>query len=67
MPVSIKPEDERIWKYLAARKTPVTVKQVMKVLLVSEAHAKRALEYFVFAEIADRTRKGSQKFYQVKS
>ena len=67
MPVNITPEYERIWKYFSARKNPVTVKQVMKALLVSEAHARRALEYFVFAEIADRTRKGNQKFYQVKS
>ena len=67
MPVSIDPKDQKIWDYFINRKTPVTIKQVMKALLVSEAHARRALEYFVFAEIADRTRKGSQKFYQVKS
>ena len=66
MPVSIKPEDEKIWKYAVQRKTAMTVKQVQKVLLVSEAHAKRALEYFVFAELMDRFKAGSTTFYRVK-
>ena len=66
MPVNITPEYEKIWKYFSVRKTPVTVKQVMKALLVSEAHARRALEYFVFVEIADRIRNGSKYSYRIK-
>lgn len=66
MPVSIKPEDEKIWKYVVQRKTAVTVKQVRKALLVSETHTKRALEYFVFAGLMDRFQSGSTKFYSVK-
>ena len=66
MPVNIPPEYDKAWKYLCSRKTPVTVKQARKVLLISETHAKRALEYFVFAEIADRFQQGSTIFYRIK-
>jgi hypothetical protein len=45
---------------------PVTIKQVVKALLISETHARRALEYFVFAEVAERFEQGSIKFYRVK-
>ena len=66
MPVKIDPKDEKIWKYVVSRKTAITAKQVMKALLVSEAHAKRALEYFVFAELMDRFKAGSTRFYRIK-
>lgn len=66
MPVKIPPEYEKAWNYLCSRKTPATIKQVRKVLLISETHARRALEYFVFAEIADRFQQGSTTFYRVK-
>jgi len=66
MPVKIPPEYEKAWNYLCSRKTPATVKQVRKVLLISETHARRALDYFVFAEIADRFDKNSVRFYKVK-
>ena len=66
MPVNIPPEYDKAWKYLCSRKTPVTVKQARKVLLISETHAKRALEYFVFAELADRFQQGSIIFYKIK-
>lgn len=66
MPVKIDPKDEKIWKYVVSRKTAVTVKQVVKALLVSEAHAKRALEYFVFAELMDRFKAGGTRFYRIK-
>jgi response regulator of citrate/malate metabolism len=66
MPVNIDPKDQRIWKYFSERRTPVTIKQVMKALLVSEAHARRALEYFVFREIADRHKIGGVMTYKVK-
>jgi hypothetical protein len=33
MPVSIDPKDEKVWKYVVERKTPVTIKQAMKTLL----------------------------------
>ena len=66
MPVSIDPKDEKIWKYVVSRKTPVTIKQVMKVLLVSEAHARRALEYFVFAGLMKRFKANSTRFYSIK-
>ena len=66
MPINITPEYERVWKYVTARKNPVTVKQVVKALRISETHAKRALEYFVFAEVADRLRSGSIHLYRLK-
>ena len=66
MPVSIDPKDEKIWKYVTERKTPVTIKQVMKAMLVSEAHARRALEYFVFKELAERQKVGGVLTFKVK-
>lgn len=66
MAVSIDPKDEKIWKYFTERKTPVTIKQVMKTLLISEAHARRALEYFVFRELAKREKVGGVVTYKVK-
>jgi len=66
MPVNITPEYEKIWDYFVGRKTPVTVKQVRKVLRVSETHARRALEFFVFAELADRFEQNNIRFYRVK-
>lgn len=66
MPVSIDPKDQKIWNYFTNRKTPVTIKQVMKALLVSETHARRALEYFVFRELAERHKIGGVMTYKVK-
>ena len=66
MPISIDPKDEKIWAYLTQRKTPVTIKQAMKTLLISEAHARRALEYFVFRELAERHKIGGVMTYKVK-
>lgn len=66
MPVNITPEYERIWSYFVKRKTPVTIKQVKKALLISDAQASRALEYFVFMNLADRRRSGSTFFYSIK-
>lgn len=66
MPVSIDPKDQKIWEYFIKRKTPVTIKQVMKTMLVSETHARRALEYFVFRELAERHKIGGVLTYKVK-
>lgn len=66
MPVSIDPKDQAVWNYVVKRKTPVTIKQVMKALLVSEAHARRALEYFVFRGLAERHKIGGVLTYKVK-
>lgn len=66
MPVSIDPKDQKIWEYFVSRKTPVTVKQVMKTLLVSEAHARRALDYFVLKDLAEMAKQGGTRFYKVK-
>ena len=66
MPVSIDPKDQKIWEYVVARKTPVTIKQVMKTLLLSEAHARRALDYFVLKSLAEMTKQGGVRFYKVK-
>lgn len=66
MPVSIDPKDEKIWEYLISRKTPATIKQVMKTLLLSEAHARRALDYFVIKGLAEMTKQGGVRFYKVK-
>lgn len=66
MPISIDPKDQKIWNYFINRKTPVTIKQVMKALLVSETHARRALEYFVFRELAERHKIGGVMTYKVK-
>jgi response regulator of citrate/malate metabolism len=66
MPVSIDPKDQKIWNYFTERRTPVTIRQVMKALLVSETHARRALEYFVFRELAERHKVGGVMTYKVK-
>lgn len=66
MPVSIDPKDQKIWDYMVTRKTPVTIKQVMKTLLLSEAHARRALDYFVLKGLADMSKQGGVRFYMVK-
>ena len=66
MPVSIDPKDQKIWEYIVARKTPVTIKQVTKTLLLSEAHARRALDYFVLKGLAEMTKQGGTRFYKVK-
>jgi len=66
MPVSIDPKDQKIWNYFTERKTPVTIRQVMKALLVSETHARRALEYFVFGKLAERHKVGGVMTYKVK-
>lgn len=66
MPVSIDPKDEKIWQYIVERKTPVTIKQAMKTLLISETHARRALDYFVLKGLADMTKQSGVRFYKVK-
>lgn len=66
MPVNITPEYEKIWKYFVERRTPVTVKQAVKALRISETHARRALEHFVFCELADRRQVNSVFTYRIK-
>lgn len=66
MPVSIDPKDEKIWEYVVTRKTPVTIKQTMKTLLISEPHARRALDYFVLKGLAVMTKQGGVRLYKVK-
>lgn len=65
--VTVDSKDEKILAYVMERNVPVTVKQVMKALTISETHAKRALEFFVSAGLAEATKQGSIKFYKVKS
>jgi len=38
----------------------------MKVLLISETHARRALDYFVLKGLADMSKQGGVRFYKVK-
>jgi len=66
MLINIDPKDQMVWNYVVGRKTPVTIKQVMKTLLISKAHARRALEYFVFRELAERHEVGGVMTYKVK-
>jgi predicted ArsR family transcriptional regulator len=66
MPVSIDPKDQVIWEYVQKRVTPVTIKQIMKTLLVSEAHARRALDYFTMKGLMDMTKQGGTRFYKRK-
>ena len=66
MPVSIDPKDQLIWDYVKERKSPVKIKQVMKTLLMSEAHARRALDYFVSKQLMDMTKQGGVRFYTRK-
>lgn len=66
MPVSIDPKDEKIWKYVTERRTPVTIKQAMKTLLISETHARRALDYFVFKGLMEMTKQGAVRSYRIK-
>jgi len=66
MPINITPEYEKVWNYLIQRKTPVTIKQAMKTLLISEAHARRALDYFVMKGLANMDKQGGVRLYKVK-
>ena len=66
MPVNIPPEYESVWNYVVGRKTPVTVKQARKTLRISETHARRALDYFVIKELADRYVQSNIHFYRIK-
>ena len=66
VPVSIDPKDQKVWEYLVEKKRPVTIKQTMKVLLISETHARRALDYFVFKGLAEMDKQGTTRFYRVK-
>ena len=66
MAVSIDPKDEKVWEYLVRRKTPVTIKQAMRTLLISEAHARRALDFFVAEDLAEMIKQGGIRFYKVK-
>ena len=66
MPVGIDPKDQPVWNYVVSRKTPVTIKQAMKTLLISETHARRALDYFVLKGVAEMTKQGGVRLYRVK-
>ena len=66
MPVSIDPKDQAVWNYVVSRKTPVTIKQAVKTLLISETHARRALDYFVLRGLAEMTKQGGVRLYKVK-
>jgi Fic family protein len=66
MPVSIDPKDQVIWEYVKKRNTPTTIKHIMKTLLVSEAHARRALDYFVEKGLLDMTKQNKIRFYKAK-
>lgn len=66
MPVNIDPKDQPVWDYIVNKKLPVTVKQTMKRLLISEAHARRALDYFVLKGLAEMNKQGGVRFYKVK-
>lgn len=66
MPISIDPKDEKIWQYVIKRKNSVTIKQAMKALLISEAHARRALDYFALKGLVEMTKQGGTRFYKVK-
>jgi predicted transcriptional regulator len=62
----IDPKDEKIFAYVLERNAPVTAKQVMKALTISETHAKRALDQFVSNGLAETTKQGSTRFYKAK-
>jgi len=66
MAVSIDPKDQAVWDYVVNRRTPVTIRQAMKTLLISETHARRALDYFVLKGLAEMNRQGGVRFYRVK-
>lgn len=62
----IDPKDEKIFTYVTNKNAPVTVKQVMKALTISETHAKRALDFFVSVGLAELSKQGSTRFYKTK-
>jgi len=66
MPTSIDPKDQAVWDYVVNRRTPVTIRQAMKTLLISETHARRALDYFVLKGLAKMSKQGGVRFYRVK-
>jgi predicted transcriptional regulator len=66
MPVSIQPQDEKIWRYLLEHKTPVTQEKMAKYFMISKSHAGRALNYFVDQGIAEVIKIGTKKYYKVK-
>lgn len=64
MLINIDPKDQIVWNYVVDRKTPITIKQAMKTLLISEAHARRALDYFVLKGLVKMTKQGGVRFYK---
>jgi len=66
MPIKIAPEYEKVWKYFNRRKTPVSVKRAALGAATNAMHARRALEYFVFAGLATRSQTGNEFFYRIK-
>jgi hypothetical protein len=66
MQSKIPPEYEKVWKYFEKRKTPVSVKRAALGASTNAMHARRALEYFVFAELAIRSQTGNEFFYRIK-
>ena len=58
--------EEKVWDYLIERKSPVTVKQVAKHFIVSEASVSRTLCKFVKGQVVDKIRHGNVFMYKIK-
>lgn len=58
--------EEKIWQYAADKKSAVTIKQVVKALLISETQARRTLDQFVDQGKMTLAKQGGVRFYKVK-
>jgi MarR-like DNA-binding transcriptional regulator SgrR of sgrS sRNA len=58
--------EQRLWDYLVAHKTPVTVKKMAKHWICSESRVRGALNKFVAGDIAKVVKLGNLKHYTVK-
>jgi sugar-specific transcriptional regulator TrmB len=66
MPVTIHPNDERIWNYLVTHKTPVSAAKIAKYFIISQSKASKVLKSFADQGIADVIAIGKTKYYRVK-
>jgi DNA-binding IclR family transcriptional regulator len=64
--VEILERDKRLWKYVAAHKTPISVERLARHFLISKSHAARALNFFADNGLVEVTRHGTTKYYKAK-
>lgn len=58
--------EENVWDYLVEHKRPVTIKQLAKYFIISEASVTRTLRKFVQNQVVDKICHGNIVLYKIK-